>query len=63
MQRTGEGVVSEHSVGAARAAQVHLVSADGASPDPGHAAVLRGSEAVWVQTRVVIVQRGAFGFC
>lgn len=63
VQQTREGVVSEDSVGAARAAQVCSVSADGASPDPGHAAVLRGREAMWVQTGVVIMQRGAFSFC
>lgn len=42
--------MSEHSVGAAGATQVSLVSCNGASPDPAHVTMLRRSEAIWVKT-------------
>lgn len=53
--------MSEHSVGGAWAAQVGM-GHDRAPPQSGHAAVLGGGEAVWVQTGVVIQQRGAVCF-
>lgn len=56
VQQTREGVVSEHSVGGAGAAQVG-VAHNRALPESRHVAVLRGGEAIWVQKGVIIMQR------
>lgn len=58
--QTRKGVVSEHSVGVAGAAQVG-VTHNRAPPESGDAAVMGRDEAIRVQTRVVIKQRGAVG--
>lgn len=50
--------MSEHSVGGAGAAQVGMTY-NRAPPESGNAAVLGGGEAIWVQTGVIIKQRGA----
>lgn len=47
--------MSEHSVRGAGAAQVGMTY-NRAPPEAGHAAVLGGGEAVWVQTGVMIKQ-------
>lgn len=58
MQQTREGVVSEHSVGGAGAAQVGMTH-NWTPPESGHAAVLGGGKAIWVQAGVIVKQRGA----
>lgn len=55
MQHTREGAVSEHSVGGAGAAQVGMTH-NRAPPESGHAVVLGGGKAIWVQTGVIIEQ-------
>lgn len=55
MQHTREGVVSEHSVWGAGAAQVG-VAHNWAPPESGHVAVLGGGKAIRVQTGVIIEQ-------
>lgn len=50
--------MSEHSVGGAGAAQVGMPH-NWAPPDSSHVAMLRGGKAIWVQTGVIIEQRGA----
>lgn len=45
--------MSEDSVGGAGAAQVGVTN-NRAPPEPGHAAVLGGCKAVWVQTGFII---------